>query len=315
MSKLKLSDSIKKPNLGNKKTVSIVFLAIILVVGGGVFFIHKYRSQSGEKVYAEAAGHKIYKQDIDNLIGKHKNVSIHDAATVLADKYLTEELAKEQGITVTDKMLVSEYGKGVIKQKTTFKYAYQNKLNQLFFTKLQAHANGVYKGEMLVANFSHHIKFYPTLPEDKLHDPQLGNPAAIARDKKYAQDFITRLYNEITSGRINFKQAIQAEHNDPKIGLKAYPSLSHSGLFDTSSAPNPVLSVVSIRQKINSIKAGETTKPFVVRVGVSLGDPNKTAESYFLVVKIDETSGSYTGENFSQYLEQVKTRLGYEVNV
>lgn len=306
--------ALKKPDYKSRKFIALL-LVIILAVAAGVLLYNKSNPHRGEKVYAEAAGHKIYKSDIDNLLGKHKNISVHDAATVLADKYIAESLAKEQGITVTDKELSTQYGKDVLKQKTTFQYAYQNKLNQLYFAKLQAHSNGIYKGKMLVANFSRHIQFYPTLPEDKMKDPSLGKPAAIAKDKKYAEDFITNLYDEITSGKITFDQAIHMEHNNPKLGLKAYPSLAHSGSFDTTQAPNPVLYVSSIKQKINNIKAGEITRPFAVRVSTSLGDSSKTAESYFLVIKMDETSGSYTGQDFGQYLDQAKQRLGYKVNV
>ena len=317
MSKLKHPAFLKRPDFKNRRTLTLSVLVIIILAGAGwLIFNNKTQTQkAGEKIYAEAAGHKIYKSDVQALIGKHKEVSEHDAAQVLADKYLTETLAKEQGITVTDKELSAQYGKSTLKQKTTFKYAYQNKLNQAYFAELQAHSNGIYKGKMLVANFSRHIQFYPTLPEDKTNDPKLGNPNAIAKDKKYAQDFITKLYDEINSGKITFDQAIQAEHNDPKVGMVAYPSLAHSGSFDTTHLPNPVLYVSSIRQKVNGIKAGEITKPFAVRVKTSWGEKSKTAESYFLVIKMDETSGSASGVDFSQYLEQAKKRLNYHVYV
>jgi hypothetical protein len=306
---------LKSPNIKSKKTASIIILIIIIATGGWLVLDSKNKDYNGEKVYAEAAGRKIYKNDVRALIGKHKEISEHEAAVVLADKYLAEALAKEQGITVSDKELTKQYGKSALKQKTTFKYAYQNKLNQVYFAKLQAHSNGIYKGKMLVANFSRHIQTFPSLPEDKMKDPQLGNPAAIAKDKKYAKDFISDLYNKITSGQINFDQGIQLEHNDPKLGLRTYPSLSHSGSFDTTQAPSGVLNVPSILEKINSIMAGDTTKPFPVRVGISWTDKSKTAESYFLVIKMDETSGSYTGQDFGQYLNQAKQRLAYKINV
>lgn len=311
------SDStLRKNRLKNKKTISIGVIVIAVIIAGGWFVLDRMgKIGNGQKVYAEAAGHKVYKSEIDDLIGKNKGISEHQAAQVLADKYLTEALAKERGITVTDNDLTAQFGKDVLKQKTTNKYLYQSNLNQEYFIKLVANNNGVYKGKYLVANFSRHIQVYPTLPEDKMQDPLLGNADAVAKDKQYAQDFITNLYNQITSGKITFDQAIQIEHNDPRVGLKAYPSLTHSGSFDTSYTPLGVLNAPSIREKINSIKAGETTKPFAVSVSVSLKNPNKTADSYFLVIHMDQTSGSYTGMDFSQYLDQAKKRLNYQVNV
>lgn len=315
MSKIKLP-ALKKPNFRSKKTLAISLLVIIVLVAGGWFILSKTgKIGNGQKVYAEAAGHKIYKKEIDDLIGKHKEVTEHQAAQVLADKYLTEALAKERGITVSDKEISAQFGKEVVKQKGTNKYVYQGALNQMYFIKLVANNNGVYKGKFLIANFSRHIQAYPTLPEDKMHDPDLGNPKAIAKDKKYAKDFITSLYNQIKSGKITFDQAIQMEHNDPKIGLKAYPSQVHSGPFDTSQTSFGAIFAPSIREKVNSIKAGETTEPFAVKVDISLNDPNKKADSYFLVVRMDQTSGSYTGQDFSQYLDQAKQRLSYHIYV
>lgn len=318
MPKLKRPAFLNRLNTkGNKrKLLALGVIVFIALIGFAAYSIVSDKlNKSNEKVYAQAAGHKVYKQDIEDLIGKNKDVTEHQAAQALADKYLTEALAKERGITVTDKELIAQSGKNVVNQKNTNKYAYQSSLNQLYLTKLVANNKGVYKGKMLVANFSHHIAAEPTLPEDKAKDPKLGNPAAIAKDKKYAQDFITNLYDQITSGKITFDQAIKMEQNDPQLGVKAYPSQAHSDTFDTSYMPRGVLSADSIRGKINGIKASETTKPFVVRVRTSLGDPSKTAESYFLVIRMDETSGSYTGMDFGQYLDQAKQRLQYQVNV
>jgi hypothetical protein len=316
MSKLKRPAFLNRLNTkGNKrKLLGLFIVAIVALIGFVAWSIFGDKLQDNRKVYAQAAGHKVYEQELRDFIGDNQGISDHDAAQVLADKYLTEALAKERGVTVTDEELVASYGNEVKKQKTTFKYAYQNKLNQLYLAKLQANNNGVYKGKMLVANFSSHIEFKPALPEDKLKDPLLGDPEAVARDKKYAEDFITDLYNKITSGEITFEQAIKMEHADPRLGKQAYTSLSHSGSFDTSLSPNPVLNVKSIRQKINSIKAGEITMPFVVRVSDSLED-DSTAESYFLAVKMDQTSGSYTGKDFGEYLEEAKKRLEYAVYI
>ncbi|HEX5456538.1 MAG TPA: hypothetical protein VFW77_04190 [Candidatus Saccharimonadales bacterium] len=311
MPRLKLPSFVKRPNFENKKAWLLAVLAVVIVFGVWAIFINKPHG----KIYAQAAGHKIYKKEVKDLIGDHTEITEHQAAQVLADKYLTEALAKERGITVTDKELADKYGKETLPQKTEFKYAYQNKLNQLYFSKLSAYNDGVYKGKFLIANFSQHIQVYPTLPEDRMHDPKLGNAAAIAADKKYAEDFITDLYNKITSGKITFDQAIKLEHNDPRVGLKAYPELEHSGSFDTTYTPRQIINNPSIREKINSIKAGETTKPFVVRVSNSLADPKSTVESYFLVVHMDQTSGSYTGTDFGQYLKQAKERLDYKIFV
>jgi hypothetical protein len=318
MPKIKLPIFLDRFNTkGNKrKLLGLALVALVALVGFAVWSNFADKLKDDKKIYAEAAGHKIYEEEIRDFLGENtQGVSEHDAATVLADKYLVESLAKERGVTVTDEELVASYDKDTLKQKDTFKYAYQNKLNQVYLSKLGAQNEGVYKGKFLIANFSQNVQAYPTLPEDKANNPDLGNPKAITKDKKYAENFITDLYNKITSGQITFDQAIKMEHEDSRVGLEAYPELAHSDSFDTTFRSRDILNSPSIREKINSIKAGETTEPFVVRVNNSLADSNSTAESYFLVVHMDETSGSYTGMDFTQYLKLAKERLGYKINV
>ncbi len=309
-----IKNSPQRPRLpANRAIFAYILLAVIVLAVG--WLIVKKELHVGEKVYAQAAGHKIYKQDIEDLVGNNKGISDHDAAKVLADKYLIKAMAKGKDIAVTEKDLVVQYGSATTGQKESNKYAYQNKENQLYFQKIQNYNYGIYKGKYLIGNFSRNVEFHPQLPEDKIINPNLGNPAAIAKDKKYAQDFLTQLYNQVKSGKITFDQAMQKERNNPRIGVKAYPSLPHSGPFDTSNGPNyPALKPASIRQKINDIEADEVTAPFVVRVGNSL-EGNSTAESYFLVIDMDKSSHSYTSVYFTQYLEQAEQKFGYKVYV
>lgn len=289
---------------------------IVLGVALLVFIVLYFGLHVGQKIYAQAAGHKIYKSDIENLIGDNKKIKEHDAATVLADKYLTEAMAKDQGLSIDDQDIEAAYGSAINDQKKNDKYSYQLQVNQLYFNKLQAYNQGIYKGNLLVAHFSRYIPFKPLTAEQQAAIPKFGNPGAIAEDKQYAQTLISNLYSQIRSGKLTFKQASQVERNDPRVGTSMYPALTHSGPFDTSKNPNPLLNTSSIRKKISSIKPGQTTKPFVVRVSGST-NPNivNPFESYFLVVKMDASLGGHGDPNFQKYLTEAKKDLGYAVNI
>lgn len=304
----------KEPNPPNKKKKIIigVLVAAGLLIAGWLLYDNKV--QKGE-LYAESAGHKIYKQDVEDLIGDSEDISDHDAAKVLADKYLSEMLAEDQGISISDQEITEEYGPSIEKQKSNEKYAYQNKVNELYFNKLADYYRGSYKGKLLVAHFSRNIAFKdPLLKERKMLNKNLGNPAAIARDKKYAREFITKLQNQITSGKITFEQAIKKEHKDPVVGTKAYRSLSHSGVFDTSKLldTNGLVESLGAKDQVSSIEPGQTSEPFITRIpGVS----GSAGESYFLVVRMDEAAGGGNDMGFNQYLEQSKQELGYAIYV
>ena len=92
----------------NKKLTFITVTILILLIGWAHFGQHV-----GEKVYAEAAGHKVYKSDTKSLIGNNKGINDHDAAVVLADKYLTQAMAKQANITVTNQDIVAQNGSSI----------------------------------------------------------------------------------------------------------------------------------------------------------------------------------------------------------
>ena len=216
-----------------------------------------YETKTSKPLYAEAAGHKIYKQDVKDLIHNHKGISDRQAATVLADKYLTEALAKQEKIaTVTNKDVEAVIGSNAAQLKTTNPYSYQLNVNQLYFDRLQAYNRGIYKGKLLVAHFSRFIEARPDPNRNKAAFPQFGDPTAIAKDKKYAQDFITKLYDQLQAGKITWSQAIQAEHSDPILGENGYPALSHSGSFDTSQQQEPLFVATSALGQVPQDKAG-----------------------------------------------------------
>jgi hypothetical protein len=305
------------PGFG-KKTKFLAYVVLAVVVLGGGWLLAKNVFHVGDKVYAEAAGHKIYKKDVEAIKGNTKGVSDHNAAKVLADKYLYLAMAKKADITVSDQDVEAQYP-GAAKQKTHNKYVYQDDLNLTYYNKLIAYNKGLYKGKVLVANFSRYIAFQsPYLGIQRATNPTIGNKAAIAKDKKYAHDFITRLYGQIKGGQITFDEAIQTEHADPQLGDQAYQTLPHSGPFDTSNIFLPgtnLLEPPSIQPKLAGMKAGQLSAPFAVRVENAWKNPKITTESYYLVVKMDYTKGSHSGLSFENYLAQAKKQYGYKVNV
>lgn len=287
--------------------LGVLIIAVVVLSITGVL-------HTGPKVYAEVAGHKIYKSDIETMQTRN-DVSDKVAATVLADKYLAEAMAKEHGVTISKTEIKAQ---GCPNQQTS-PYGYQNCVNQLYFTELASNNEGVYQGEAIIANFGRYIPYQsPLLAEYKKRSPKVGDPAAIAADRAYAQNFITGLYDQIKAGKISFDQAIQAEHNNPVLGAHttAYLSQPHSTAFDGPLSQISLLSAPTIRDKLTSMKAGELSEPFAVAVSNSATDPKSTVESYFLLVKMDQVpGGKSTDMTFQQELAKDKKQLGYKINV
>lgn len=296
----------KFKRLARQAAFLIIMLAVLAVAG---ILIRNVLHGSG--VYAQAAGHKIYKSDVQKIKGGNKSINDHDAATVLADMYLSQAMAKQNSVQVSQ----ADIAAASCPDQKANPYGYQNCLNEVYFTKLSDNNEGLYTGKFLVANFSRYVPYEsPLLDEQKKLNPKIGDKAAIAADKAYAQQFITNLYNQIKAGKISFDQAIAMEHNDPVVGEKAYPSQAHSGAFNGRLSQINLLSAMSIRQKLRNIKPGETTMPFAVPVSASSSN-GSLQDAYYLVVKMDNVSGGHGKVDFQQELQQAKKKLGYKVNV
>lgn len=305
------------PQSRRNKSIIIVAIITLFIVALIVFAIRS--PHAGQKVYAQAAGHKVYKSDVENLIQTTQGANVHQGATVLANKYLTEAMAKKADIKVTDSDVTAKFGSMVVEQKNSNKYVYQSDLNSVYFDKLAAYNTGLYQGQLIVANFSRHIAFQsPFLGIQKASDPLMGNTQAIAQDRQYADNFISNLYSQIKSHQITFDQAIQKEHDDPQLGTQAYQTLPHSGPFNTSNVFLPATTLIlpdSIRSRVHNMKAGQISTSFVVSVNNSLTKKNIKTDSYYLIVKMDSTKGGNSNMTYVQYLAESKQKLGYKVYV
>lgn len=297
----------------NKRYVLYTVLVAAILIGGWLFI--KQTFHIGDKVYAQAAGHKIYKKEVKDLIGNSKGVSDRDAATVLADKYLLEAMAKEQDVKVTDKDIQNQYGNKVDlkEQRQKNAYNYQQLANDAYVYKMRAKYNGIYKGDLLVAHFSRYIPAFDVSAAYKKAIPEMGDPKAIASDKKYAKDFITKLYSQINDHKITWDQAIQMEHKDPRLGELIYPSLSHSEPFDTSKGPVTLFDSPVAQAKVSNLNKGQTSKPF--EVSIYNPDLKKTYGTYYLVIHMDYKYGGHAQGFFQEYLVSSKKKFDYKVNV
>lgn len=301
---------LSEPNKLIKNKLLWLATLVVILLGG---WLALNSLNFNKKVYAKVAGHKIYENEVRDMRIEGGNLSDQDIVAVLADKYLAEALAKEHNITVTEEEIKSELG-GDSSEQEYSKYSYQLQVNQLYFKKLREQTEGIYKGELLVAHFSRYIALQPLSEEEKKAIPKMGDEAAINEDKKYAESFINELYQKVKDGKATFSEAAKQEIKNPRLGKNMYPALTHSGAFDTSKSANLLLSNPSIKQRIVDMEPGEITEPFVVQSSYDTGGEERTFESYFLVIKMDGTTGGGV-TNFEDYLDESKQRLGYEIYV
>ncbi len=89
MPKLKTPPFLSRLNTKGNKRKLLSLLLIIMVAGVGFVIWSVVSDQLNDKgnALAEVAGHKIYQDEVKDLLGDNKNnISDHDAVQVLADK-------------------------------------------------------------------------------------------------------------------------------------------------------------------------------------------------------------------------------------
>lgn len=168
---------------GNKR--KFLGLIAIILIGVIAWMVYDNTIKDDRKVFAEVAGHKIYEQEVKDFIADNNEVSEKQATEVLADKYLTEALGKEQGVNVSDKEVMQQFGSDIENKYVGNNYGLQYQVNELYMAKLAAHNEGIYKGKYVVAHFSRYVPYdSPLLAEDKADNPKIGDETAIAEDKQ-----------------------------------------------------------------------------------------------------------------------------------
>jgi hypothetical protein len=296
---------------------SVLVVVVVIVVAGLVAWGY-FGLRIGQKVYGEVAGHKIYKSEIVAMQKSSPHTSTRQVVQVLLQKYLDEKVAAENHVVVTAQDTQDQI-KAATAGNPNNAYDRQVAINDVYESMIQAAVTDHFAGKFIIAHFDQNIPMYTStgamVPSEV--SGGIGDPAVIAADQAYAENFITATYQKITTHKESFDQGMQAEQNDPKIGSKALGGVNHSGEFN--SATGDFSNTVTINQssvagQIKALKAGQISKPLLAKEDVSAArDGSKLLPAYYLIVDMTDVRNAHT--NYYRYMIQARQRLGYKSNV
>ena len=262
-----------------------------------------------EKVYGKVGDHKIYQSELTNTLVGAVNIPQSKAVTTLLDYWLYQQIAKKEHLSISSEEVNSE-----LKSRTgSLNPPARNYLvvaikRDLLYEKITAAAEGFYTGDMIIVHFDQNIPF----------GSGFDSPASaikIASDRKYAQTFVSDIYNQLKSGRISFAQAIIKEQTDPRVGIKALPTTSHSGSFDTSK-PQALSSQVVARKDVKTemlqLKPGSYSAPFIAQVDINASVPPAKQDGYFVIIKMATSQSLASNLKVDEYIASQKLLLKYE---
>jgi hypothetical protein len=326
------NDSNNKPSLARRlipsktRLKSPLFIAAALVVIAGLGFVGYKVTQKDPNKLGKVGDHIVTKNEIQDTLKAGQQAGFYpeseDQIRTLAMNYwLYLLIAKEYNIQVGDQEAID----GLKTRITTIKakpsldinnqyvryLAYTNVLE----SKLGDIINTPRSGAYVLAHFSQNL--VQATPELKALSKEKYD-ALLAADKKYATDFINNVSAKLKGGTMTFDQAIELEKNDPKIGQKILPTFVHSSKFgkaeSTTGGAQEVSKISDIQSKIESLKAGETSDPFVIKVQTTADQDSSKVDGIWVIVKVDtDNAAGPQFDTINAALQHFKQKYGYEV--
>lgn len=327
----------------------IISLWFLLLSADKAYWRAKVRL--GPKPLARVGHHAIFQSDLDPLIKSAPfNTDKKQILAVLMDNWLYKEMAKANGITVSDQQITSE----VLKRSGIANNKYQNiqlpvnasdqqktalqqilatenpasivlknnylKLqvaNALYKNKLTEKIKGGYQGQFIIAHFDQNILFSDsskTSEQAKMSAADLATK--VADDRKYATDFINSIYQQLTTNHLSFSNAIALEKKDPRLGSDVLPTVVHSGDFnavDKTNINNLLATNTQVTAQLDSLKPGQVSKPFIYKVNSSTNNPQQLADGYWIIVRLDTKTTKLAGyDSFDALITAYKKKLNYK---
>lgn len=325
--------SLVKRLVPSGKKTKVVLLAIAgLVVLGGVGFLGYKQLNKDPKDNPNNLGkvgdHIITKAEVQDTLNAQKETGLYEESenqirSLVMNYWLYQLAAKEYGVQVNDQEAV-DYIKN---QTTNVKPAPVLEINNqyvryrayvgLWQARLTTIISTPRSGAYVLAHFDQNI--VQATPQLKALSKEKYD-ALLAADKKYATDFINGVSDKLKAGSINFDQAMELEKNDPKIGVKALPTAAHSSAFGKTNqsvatdGANDLSKSPQIEDKIKSMKSGETSAPFVIKVQTGANLDSPMVDGIWVIVKLDaDGSAGQQFDNLNAALQYIKQKYGYEI--
>ena len=156
--------------------------------------------------------------------------------------------------------------------------------------KLSQNAVGYREGKFIVVNFDRFS------PNPFLPPPEATEGADLAelqkKERAYADNLIQSINDNLKTKKLTFEEALEKALKDPNVGLESnYGSSIQSGPFLAADyiEKRGLLRPDEVREKVDQLKEGEFSEPFVQKVDVSQEeDKPQLIDARWIIAKVDK---------------------------
>jgi len=135
------------------------------------------------------------------------------------------------------------------------------------------------------------------------------------KEREYADNLVKSIYDDLKAKKLTFEQALEKVQKDPNVGLESvYGAAIQSGPFLAVDyiEKRGLLRFDDVRGKIDALKEGEFSEPFVQKVDTSLEEGNpRLADSRWIIAKVDKIGEG--GEKADDIISKTRQKYGVRI--
>lgn len=240
---------------------------------------------------------------------------------LLVEESLIRQFSKENNVSVTNKEveeiasqetkdwdILTDYQKEVTLRQHENTLLREKTINQIVTWK---------KGRYIEIRFDKNFVLSDALSKEDRAKRETTQPEDIKKDKEYADRLKDTIYEELTSGKITFKEAMDKVRNDDFIDYTNWDyTVSDPGVeFDTLNSPEQenLLEKEDFAKVINTLGKGEISKPFLRKLdyGNWHKDEVKMVDSVWVILIVDEEFEGKTS-SIKKWFAEKKAQVGVE---
>ena len=294
----------------NKRLVRILVLFLILlilaIVAASLFIFKKPPADLAAKV----GDQKIMRDQVSQFANECQ-LEQKEAVEFLVDDIVLSTWSSDEKITVSPEgqRYPQEGAENVQLRSCEITLEKVNRLRE----KLTEYAVGFREGKFIVVNFDR-FSPNPFLPPPEATD---GTDLVELqkKEREYADNLVKSIYDDLKAKKLTFEQALEKVQKDPNVGLESvYGAAIQSGPFLAVDyiEKRGLLRFDDVRGKIDALKEGEFSEPFVQKVDISLEEGNpRLADSRWIIAKVDKIGEG--GEKADDIISKTRQKYGVRI--
>ena len=294
----------------HKKPVVILIVLGVLLLAVALAVILIFFKKPSPDLAAKVGDQKITLTQVDKFANECF-LEQKEATEYLVDDIVLSTWSSDEKITVSPEgqRYPQEGAENVQLRSCEITLEKVNRLRE----KLTEYAVGFREGKFIVVNFDR-FSPNPFLPPPEATDG--GDLAELQKkEREYADNLVKSIYDDLKAKKLTFEQALEKVQKDPNVGLESvYGAAIQSGPFLAVDyiEKRGLLRFDDVRGKIDALKEGEFSEPFVQKVDTSLEEGNpRLADSRWIIAKVDKIGEG--GEKADDIISKTRQKYGVRI--